>query len=163
MTTILVAYDDNRVIGCKGEIPWYLPEDLKLFKERTINHSIIMGRKTWDSLPRRPLPNRYNIVVTREPDKYEDGDEAMFVDSMAKAIRLANKKAPNREAFIIGGSQIYLAALELGVVDRIIVSKVPGEHEGDTCFPSLGDDWSVHWTDDNYEGFSIFEYVRKNR
>lgn len=160
---ILVAYDDNRVIGYKGDIPWYLPEDLKLFKERTTGHPVIMGRKTWDSLPKKPLPNRYNIVITRQPDKYEDSENAVFVDSMAKAIRLANKKMPNREAFVIGGSQVYTAALELGVVDKIIVSKVPGEHEGDSHFPKLGDDWVCKWIDDEHEGFSVFEYVKDNR
>lgn len=163
MTAIVVAYDDNRVIGYKGEIPWYLPEDLKLFKERTTGHPIIMGRKTWDSLPKKPLPKRHNIVITRQPEEYEEGPDVSFVDSMAKAIRLANKRIPNREAFIIGGSQVYSVALQLGIVDKVIVSKVPGEHEGDTYFPSLGDDWVCKWIDDSCKGFVVFEYERENK
>lgn len=170
MTAIIVAYDDNRVIGFKNEIPWHLPEDLKLFKERTTGHPIIMGRNTWDSLPKRPLPKRYNIVITRqEPsamiEQYglEDNDDVDFVDSLPKAIRLANKRMPTREAFVIGGTQIYLMALESGFVDKVIVTKVPGEHEGDAHFPALNDNWVCQWIDDEHEGFSIFEYVRKNR
>lgn len=169
MTTILVAFDDNRVIGCKNKMPWHLPEDLKLFKERTTGHPIIMGRNTWDSLPKKPLPKRYNIVITRQDPSVmikqynlEEIDNVDFVDSISKAIRLANKRIPNREAYIIGGAQIYQLAMEAGFVDKIIITKVPGEHKGDTYFPVLSDSWTCQWIDDAHEGFSIFEY-KKNR
>ena len=169
MTAIIVAYDQNRIIGHKGDIPWHLPEDLKLFKKRTVGHPIIMGRKTWDSLPKKPLADRYNIIVTRSNlsdsigryDKGEFKSGMNYVNSIAQAIRLANKMMPNREAFIIGGSQIYLEALKMGVVDKVIASEVDGEHEGDASFPDLKGTWKPVWKDEDHDGFSVVEYVKK--
>lgn len=158
MTAIIVALDDNKVIGNKNDIPWYLPEDLKLFKKRTMGHPIIMGRKTWESLPKKPLPGRFNIVITRQEDMECDG--ALFVDSMPKAISAANKHSPKYEPYIIGGAQIYHLAFATGVVDRLVITKVPGEHEGDTFFPDIDRSWKCNWTDDQHDGFTVMEYVR---
>lgn len=156
MTAIIVALDDNKVIGNKGDIPWHLPGDLKLFKERTMGHPIIMGRKTWESLPKKPLPGRFNIVITRQKMEHED---VLFVDSMAKAIFEANKHSPKLEPYIIGGSEIYYLAFASGAVDRVVITKVPGEHEGDTYFPAIDRSWKCNWTEE-HEGFTVLEYTR---
>lgn len=152
--TILVAMDDSRVIGNKGQLPWNHPEDLKIFKRRTTGHAIIMGRKTWDSLPKQPLPNRMNIVVSRSPSISLAQHVA---PTLEYAVALA--KYQHQEVFIIGGAQIYQQALEKGLVDRILISRMVGEHEGDVFFPELGDEW-IGKAIEHHETFDVWEYVR---
>jgi len=147
MITLVVAYDEARVMGNKGGIPWHIPEDFKHFKHTTIGHSCIMGRKTWDSLPPKfkPLPDRMNIVVTRNDVVLENEWSVKelpkntcaphFESSLESAIELA--KEFDDEIFIIGGSEIYKQALEKQLVDRVLASEVKGVHEGDTFFPDL--------------------------
>ncbi len=163
MTTLIVAYDEDRAIGKDGQIPWYIPEDLQLFKKNTLEHAVIMGRKTYFSIPDkfRPLPNRKNIVITSEPEKYgEDRRKGVhFTPSLAGAILVANKWCPSKEPIIIGGGQIYKEALERGVVSRIIASEVHGSHEGDTFFPELTDNWEKSKITE-FEKFTLFEYRR---
>ena len=149
MRTILVAHDENRVIGFNSQIPWYNPEDLKLFKDRTSGHPIVMGRKTWQSLPKRPLPGRLNLVVSTIFSevaslfkiKWSDRGQAHVFPDLEVALNYAKDKRPDQPIFIIGGESIYRHALEKNLVDRICVSLIPGEHEGDTYFPELDDSW----------------------
>lgn len=126
--TIVVAIDSRRGIGVKNALPWRLPEDLAHFKRTTTGHPIIMGRKTFDSIG-RPLPNRRNIVITRNPDWRHEGAEA--VTSLAAAIALAG----DDESFVIGGAQIFAEALPL--TDRLIVTEIDKVFDCDTFFPEI--------------------------
>jgi len=126
--TLIVALDAQRGIGIDNKLPWHLPEDLAHFKRQTTGHAIIMGRKTFDSIG-RALPNRRNIVVTRNPAWRHDGVEA--AGSLDAAIALAGE-AP---AFIIGGAQIFEAALPLA--QRLVVTEIAHTFACDTFFPPL--------------------------
>jgi dihydrofolate reductase len=126
--TIIVATDANRGIGINNTLPWHLPEDLAHFKRTTTGHPIIMGRKTFDSIG-RPLPNRRNIVITRNPQWRHAGVES--AGSVAEAAALA---AADGEAFIIGGAQIYAESLPLA--DRLIVTEIARRFDCDAFFPA---------------------------
>jgi dihydrofolate reductase len=126
--TIVVAIDAQRGIGIDNKLPWHLPEDLAHFKRTTTGHPIIMGRKTFDSIG-RPLPNRRNIVVTRNPDWRHDGVEA--VNSLAAAIALIG----DVPACIIGGAQIFNEALPL--TRRLVVTEIARTFDCDTFFPAI--------------------------
>lgn len=132
MITLVVAAAKNGVIGKDGAIPWRLPEDLKRFKALTMGRPIIMGRKTWDSLPMKPLPGRPNIVVTRQREL--EYPNAVAVRSIETALREAPKfvKEDLGPIFVIGGGEIYRAALPLA--DRIELTEVQRDFEGDAIF-----------------------------
>jgi dihydrofolate reductase len=130
MISIIVAVDPNNVIGLKNDIPWKCKEDMKLFKERTTGSTVIMGRKTWESLPRRPLPNRLNVVLT-STGLYDEWRDILCYPSLELAIK------EHKNAFIIGGEQVYKKALELDIVDRIIMTKIHKCYEGDRFFPKI--------------------------
>ncbi len=125
MITLVVAAADNGAIGRDGAIPWRLPEDMKRFKALTLGHTVVMGRKTWDSLPakNRPLPGRRNIVVTRDPRWGDAGADAMALE---QALAIAE------DVFVIGGAEIYRAALPLA--HRIELTEVHADFEGDAVF-----------------------------
>jgi dihydrofolate reductase len=129
--TLIAAVARNGVIGKDNRLPWHLPEDLGHFKALTTGHAVIMGRKTWDSLPPkfRPLPQRLNIVVTRDAAFRADG--AVVVHSLPAAVDAAG----NNQAFVIGGAEIY--ALALPLADRIEFTEVDIDCEGDACFPAF--------------------------
>ncbi len=132
---MIVAQAQNRVIGRDNKLPWYLPGDLKYFKQATMGKPIIMGRKTFDSIG-KPLPGRLNIVVTRDLDYQQEG--AKVVHSLDEAIDLAESQAMidgSDEAMIIGGEQIYSQALPLA--KRLYVTQVHAEVEGDAYFPEF--------------------------
>jgi dihydrofolate reductase len=128
--SIIVATDANRGIGIHNALPWHLPEDLAHFKRTTTGHPIIMGRKTFDSIG-RALPNRRNIVISRDPQWRHVGVESAA--SVAAAAALAGD-GNAAEAFIIGGAQIYAAALPL--VDRLIVTEIAKSFDCDAFFPA---------------------------
>jgi dihydrofolate reductase len=125
---LVVALARNGVIGARGKLPWHLPEDLQHFKRITLGHPVIMGRRTWESLG-RPLPGRENIVVTRRP-LYEAAG-ASVASSVQAAIALC---ADEPVAFVIGGAEIYAAALPLA--DGLVVTEIDRDYEGDTRFPA---------------------------
>jgi len=118
------------VIGRDGAIPWRLPEDVRRFKELTTGHAVVMGRKTWESLPDRfrPLPGRRNLVVTRNPEWSADGAER--AGSLEDALRLLEGEV---EVFVIGGAETYAAALPHA--DELEVTEMELDVEGDTFFP----------------------------
>lgn len=124
----IVAYAENRVIGKDNDLIWHLPDDLKHFKRHTAGKTIIMGRKTWDSLGGRPLPNRRHIVITRSTDFVADGAEV--VHTLEAALELAQNES---EVFIVGGAQIY--TLSLPIIDVLEITEVHAEFEGDAFFP----------------------------
>tara|TARA_R110000868_G_scaffold390971_1_gene660833 strand:+ start:513 stop:1034 length:522 start_codon:yes stop_codon:yes gene_type:complete len=139
---LIVARGRNGVIGAQGDMPWRLSSDLRNFKAITSGKPVIMGRKTWDSLPRRPLPGRLNIVVTRQVDFIAEGGQvvgdldAAFENAMAQA-----HTDSAGEVFVIGGAQIYAAALARA--ERLYITEVDAEPAGDVVFPALLEaDWT---------------------
>jgi dihydrofolate reductase len=131
MITLVLAMARNGVIGKNGAIPWRLADDLKRFKQLTMGKPVVMGRKTWDSLPRKPLPGRDNIVVTRQKDWSADG--AIAMSSLGQAL------ARGGDLSVIGGGEIYREALPRA--DRIELTEVHGDFEGDAHFAFDRSDW----------------------
>ena len=127
--TLILARAKNGVIGKDGGIPWHISDDLKRFKALTMGKLIVMGRKTWDSLPKKPLPGRRNIVVTRDSDWRAEGAESMSLD---QALALP-------DVFVIGGAEIYRAALARA--DRIELTDVDKSFDGDARFDFDMKDW----------------------
>ncbi len=149
---LMVAMARNRVIGRNNKLPWYLPEDLRYFKQVTLGKPIIMGRKTHESIG-RPLPGRLNLVITRDAQWHSDG--VSVVHSLEQALEQAQHQAlidGCEEVVIIGGSQIYTEALP--VVDRLYITEVHAEVEGDTLFPVV--DWH-QWAESAREDHSASE------
>jgi dihydrofolate reductase len=126
---LIAAVAKNGVIGANGKLPWHLPEDLQHFKKLTLGHPVIMGRRTWESLG-KPLPGRENIVVSRKAGFEAPG--ASVAATLAAAIALCTGEPV---AFVIGGAEIYAAALPLA--DGLVLTEIHREYEGDTRFP----DW----------------------
>ena len=165
--SIIVAFDKNRLIGKDGKMPWLLSDDLKLFKQRTMGHPVIMGRTTWDNLPKKPLPGRLNIVVSRTKTGHEVfpvGDMSQIVyfqHSLEAAITLATWYCPgNEEIFVIGGKQIYEAALNAEIVDKIYVSEIVGDFDGDTYFPPIPGFFAEIAQGEQYPEFQVHEYLK---
>jgi dihydrofolate reductase len=134
--SLIVAQARNRVIGSAGQLPWRLKDDLAFFKRTTMGAPVIMGRKTWESLPKRPLPGRANIVISR--DWSYDATEARVYSSLLPAINAAKAmalRAGQAEVFVIGGAAIYAQALPLA--DRIYLTEVDANPEGDVHFPEI--------------------------
>ena len=138
--SLIVAVAENGVIGKDNDLIWHLPKDMRFFKETTMGHHVIMGRKNFESIPHkyRPLPDRTNIVITRQSEYKAEG--CIVVDSVEAALEIA-KNNGDIEPFIIGGGQIYRIALEENLVDKIYLTKVHHSFEGDTFFPELSSDW----------------------
>lgn len=134
MVSAIVAAAKNRVIGHHNSIPWYLSDDLKFFKKTTSGHHVIMGRKSFLSIG-RPLPKRTNIIVTR--DAYFTATGCLVAHSIENALGVAYDNG-EKEAFIIGGGEIYRQSAELW--DRLYYTEVDAEPDGDVFFPEL--DWS---------------------
>jgi dihydrofolate reductase len=130
--SMIAALASNRVIGKNNDLPWKLPDDMKFFMETTKGHHTIMGRKNYDSIPNKfkPLPNRTNIVVTRQ--KNFDAPGCIVVDSVEKGLDIASKNQES-ETFIIGGAEIY--KLGLPHATRLYLTEIDAEIEGDTRFP----------------------------
>ena len=129
--SLVAAVARNGVIGRAGGLPWQIPEDLARFRELTTGHAVVMGRRTWDSLPERfrPLPGRRNVVVTRNEVWREPGGER--AGSLAEALELL---AGEERVFVIGGGELYVEALPLA--DELQLTEIDSEIEGDTLFPS---------------------------
>lgn len=132
---LIFARSRNGVIGNNNSLPWHLPEDLAHFKRVTAGKTVIMGRKTWDSIPAafRPLPGRQNMVLTDNPDWSEAG--AVKVDSLEQAVR----QAGDSECWVIGGASLYEQALPFATAAW--VTEIDQEFEGDTCAPTFGREW----------------------
>ena len=157
--TIIAAMDKKRLIGRDNDLPWRLSADLQNFKKLTSGNAIIMGRKTWDSLG-RPLPNRINIVITRDKSFTADGTVVVHSIEDAKAA------AGDTPAFIIGGGQIYTMSIDS--VNEMILTHVDTEVEGDAWFPEFNEaEWNVVESQEfkadekNEFNFSVKKYIRK--
>ena len=139
---LIYAQAANGVIGRDNTLPWHLPEDLAHFRKQTSGRPVVMGRKTWDSLPPafRPLPGRLNIVGTRQQGWQADG--AVAAAGVPEALALAGRLAgADAEIWVMGGAQIYAAALPLA--DRVLVTELEQAFEGDARAPELGTDWQL--------------------
>lgn len=134
---LIYARAANGVIGKDNALPWHLPEDLAHFKRTTLGSPVIMGRKTWDSLPARfrPLPGRRNIVLTRDTTWQADG--AQRAGSVAEAVAACGD-AP--EAWVIGGAEVYRQALPHA--QRVVITEIAKDFEGDAFAPTLGPQWT---------------------
>ena len=140
MISAIVAVDENFGIGFNSDLLEHIPEDLKHFKELTSGHTVVMGRKTWDSLPKKPLPNRHNLVITKDPSIYELTNEVQFYT--LRQIEVLMLKNKNVNYFVIGGGQIYEKLLP--ICDKVYLTKIMVSHENvDTYFPNieLMDNW----------------------
>ena len=136
MISLIVAMTSNRIVGRAGKLPWHITEDLRRFKQLTTGHTIVMGRKTYESIG-RALPGRNSIVITRQADFSPTGVQT--VHDLEDALRLA---ADDDEIFVIGGAQIY--ELALPYAERLYVTLVNANIEGDTVFPEINwDEWEL--------------------
>lgn len=140
MVSIIVAIASNNAIGRNNELLYHMPNDMKRFKETTTGHTIIMGRKTFNSFPRRPLPNRRNIVLASENNIPEDKQGAEWMTSLPQAL---NESKNDGEVFIIGGASVYVQALSLA--DKIYLTIIDDEPQGaDSFFPEIDyNEWKV--------------------
>jgi len=135
--SIIVAAAENGIIGRDGGLPWHLSDDLRRFKRLTMGHTIIMGRRTWESIG-RALPGRRTIVVSRNPGLQIDVAEVEAVTSLDRALEFAQESGDD-EAFIVGGAELYRESL--GRANRIYLTRVCAAVDGDTAFPD------VAWTE----------------
>ena len=135
MYEIVVACNQQMVIGKDNTIPWKIKEDLRMFQELTTNHIVVMGRKTYESLPIKPLKNRYNIVLTSNPDKYVSKHENLAFTNMENVSNIIENQTKKwgEQVFIIGGSDIYRYFLDK--CDKLHITMIDKEVDGDTFFP----------------------------
>jgi dihydrofolate reductase len=159
MLSLIVAMSENRVIGRNGRLPWHLSSDLRRFKQLTLGHHLLMGRKTFEAIGRL-LPGRTSVVITRQTGYAAAG--ALVAGGLDEAVRLT---AGDGEAFVIGGAEVYRLALPSA--DRIFLTLIHAELEGDTFFPAWDEaDWRLmestrHPRDDRNEyDFSFLTYQR---
>jgi len=150
----IAAVARNGVIGAGNDIPWRIGEDWARFKAITMGHVLIMGRKTYDSIG-RPLPGRTTIVVTRDPDWRADG--VIVAGDLDEAFAQAYARNPAK-VFVAGGGQIYAAAWDR--LDRLEITEVDAEPDGDVVFPRIGPDWR-EVTRDERDGFAFITFRRR--
>jgi dihydrofolate reductase len=159
----IVAFDSNKVIGVDNKMPWHISEDLKYFKKTTSGHCIILGRKNFESIG-RPLPNRTNIILTRNPDFFHSG--CITAGSIEKALSIAYELGET-EVFITGGAEIYKQTIEYW--DKLYITDIDANYEGDTFFPEIDfSNWSliseknISTGDSTPHDLSFKVYKRKN-
>ncbi len=156
MISIIVAIAENRGIGKNNDLLWHIPEDLKRFKRITSGHPVIMGKRTYESLPRRPLPNRRNIVITDQIGEQIEGCEMAYSigDAVAKCL-------PGEENFIIGGASVYRQFLP--VADRLYLTRVHKSFEADVFFPEIDlSIWKLTTSEDfPVDGINDFSYTNE--
>jgi dihydrofolate reductase len=151
----IAALGENRVIGAGGKVPWRLPEDLKFFKEQTTGHTVVMGRKTWESLG-RPLPRRRNVVVSRTLAPGENTLPGAVVVSDLDAVE---KLPPSGDIWVIGGAEIY--SLALACCAELYLTQVAGSPPGDAYFPPYENLFAATETLKTTPDFRIVRYVRR--
>ena len=158
MISLILARADNGVIGDKGGLPWRLPDDLRRFKALTMGKPIIMGRKTWESLPKKPLPGRTNIVATR--DHAFAGEGVVIVHSLEEALDRAQEENPT-EIMVIGGAEIFAAAMPQAT--RIYLTEIHAAPQGDVRLPAFApQQWRESAREDRVQGLA-HSYVTLDR
>jgi dihydrofolate reductase len=133
---IIVAMDANRGIGKNNDLMWHLPADMKFFKDKTTDNIVVMGRKNYESIPEkyRPLPNRENVILTRNKDFKAEG--CIVLHSIEEVLKHYENEE-DRTMFIIGGGEIYKEALKKDIVDEMYITKVNKSYDADTFFPEI--------------------------
>lgn len=150
MVSIIVAIAQNGTIGDKNALLWHIKEDMRFFRTTTSGHAVIMGRKTFESIGSKPLPKRKNIVITRQDVEFAG---ALTAHSLEEAIAMASG---DEEIFIMGGAQIYAQALKCA--DRVYITRVERNYEGDTAFPEIDySEWKLV-SEERYERGEEYEY-----
>ncbi|MHB1483557.1 MAG: dihydrofolate reductase [Saccharofermentanales bacterium] len=161
--SMIVAMARNRVIGGKNRLPWYLPEDLKKFRILTTGHIIIMGRKTFEGLP-KVLPGRDHYVITRSPDyktvnpMARDSEQVFVAGTPDEALQIIRERLSDDEVFVIGGGEIFRQMLPLA--DRIYMTEIKDDAEGDVFFPETD---PAHWKEVSREVHDTFDFVVYDR
>lgn len=164
---LIVAMDNERGIGKNNDLMWHLPADMKFFKETTVGHIVVMGRKNFESIPERfrPLVGRENVVLTRNTDF--TAADCVVLHSLEACLK-AYENESDRIVFIIGGGQIYQQALALNCVDQLYITHVDHRYGADTFFPEINvEDWSIstvfsHAADEkNAVPFEVKHYIKK--
>lgn len=154
--SLIAAVAKNNVIGSENDLPWYLPEDLKHFKELTTGKIVLMGRKTFESILRRlgkPLPNRLNILITKDT-KYEAPAEVLIYNDLNKAI----EEYKDKDLFIIGGGQIFSQTIDKA--DTLYITHVGFEPKGDSFFPEIDPGKWKKLDEEKHENFRFVKYNR---
>lgn len=161
MLTIIAAAANNNALGKDNQMIWHLPDDFKRFRTLTTSNSIIMGRKTFESLPKL-LPNRTHIIITRQPDYFQE--DCIIVNSLDKAIEICSTE---ENTFIIGGGEIYSQAMKYA--DKIELTRVHESFEADTFFPEIDNSiWQLekeefHAKNEKHQyDFTFQTYIRKS-
>ncbi len=157
--SIIAAIGKKRELGKGGQIPWHISEDFQRFKQITSGHSVIMGRKTWESLPIKPLPKRINIVITRDAEFKPEG--AIICSSIENAIELAKKAEGGEEVFVIGGGQIFEQAISLA--DKLYLTVIDSTFNADTFFPDYSDFKRVVFEKSVKEGKYKYKFLELER
>lgn len=157
MIALIAAVSQNYVIGNKNTIPWVSSADLKLFKKFTKGDSVIMGRKTWESLKETPLPDRNNIIITSNPSAITKSN---VTATRCLECAITNAKIKSDVVWIIGGASLYKEALDKELPDVLKISRMNFEVEGDTFFPDIPKNYEVSdiWNVD--KDFSIYTYKK---
>ncbi|MDR2543535.1 MAG: dihydrofolate reductase [Treponema sp.] len=153
---IIAAMAENRIIGNNNSLPWSVKGNLAHFKNKTMGWPCIMGRKTWESLPVKPLPGRLNIIVSNTLEEISD-DNILVFSSLSSAVEYC---ASHKKVFICGGESIYRQALPLA--NKIDLTLIPGFYDGDAYFPKID---SINWEKTDVidmEKFSIITYIKTN-
>jgi len=160
---IIAAVSENGVIGKDNKMPWNIKGNLAHFKKMTMGYPCIMGRKTYDSLPIKHLPGRLNIIISNsssansaEPPVLSLKD-ILFFQSISEAIEFCKDY---EKIFICGGESIYKQSMQLA--DKIDLTLIPGQYEGDTFFPEIDDSW-IKTNTVNHDNFSVITYIKKER
>ena len=163
MISIIVAIAEDNGIGYKNELLWHLPEDMKRFRKLTLGHTVIMGKKTWESLPKKPLSGRKNIIITDDPlDRFESGLAACSIEDALSKCEV------NEEIFIIGGGSIYRQFM--AVADRLLITHIHKKTPADIYFPVIDPEiWEPvekedHLQDDTSQiPYTYIIYRRRNK
>ena len=165
--SLIVAMDRNRGIGKNNDLMWHLPSDMRFFKETTLGHVVVMGRKNYESIPEkyRPLPKRENAVLTR--NKSYVADDCKVFHSLEECLKYYEAEE-DRKVFIIGGGEIYRQALEMNAVDEMYISHINHSFGADTFFPSFDlKGWTVETIleqakdEKHAASFSVMRYFKK--
>ena len=149
--SIIVAIGKNQVIGKNNQLIWHLPKDMKFFMDTTMDTVVIMGRKNYESIPKkyRPLKNRKNVIITRNKSYKAEG--CIVVNSIGESLEVLNN-IENKEVFVIGGGEIYKKFLEKGLIDRMYITHIDEHFDGDTFFQKV-----------NYESWKSSEILVHNK
>lgn len=167
MIGVIVALDKNYLIGKDNQIPWNVPEDLTLFKEKTTGNFIIMGRKTFESIG-RPLPNRVNIIISNTMENDFNFQELTFEELLNKIVIFHSieegisfcKKFSKKDIFIIGGAKIYQEVISKNIFDKLCISHIEGNFKGDIYFPKINFEDYKNIFEKKYKGFTYREYTK---